>query len=162
LTSPSQRPRGQPSALVAALATNSEQIAGLCEDFTQLAPQYAIISFYETKSWPNTSTPIVDQMSARLYLPHEEPVPLDVIHTDLCRFSGDDDSSFTLTCARIQRAARGVAVPMTPAPVAAPSLVPLPKVTAEQNRFMPRVGSGDHRQLSTLNQYNFLIGSAKK
>lgn len=109
----SRRVRGQPSSLVTALTRNSRDIVDICEDFRHLARKYAIVSFYETKSWPGTTTPIVDRMSALMMLDHEDQVPMEANHTEMCRFDGDQDPGFLMTCKRIERAARGVQKPHT-------------------------------------------------
>ncbi|KAK3317310.1 Alpha/Beta hydrolase protein [Cercophora scortea] len=96
-----------PSPLVQALESNSTDIADICEDFRHLARRYAIISFYETHAWPGTRAPIVDRMSALMMLDHEDQVPLEAHHLDLCRFADARDEGFRMTCRRIEMAAKG-------------------------------------------------------
>jgi hypothetical protein len=100
--------KGRYSELVDSLTRNSSYIANLCEDFRILPRRFAIVSFYETRVWPGTRAPIVDKTSALLYLEHEEPVPLDADHMNLCRFKNARDQSFQTTCWYIWRVAQGL------------------------------------------------------
>ncbi|KAK3689029.1 hypothetical protein B0T22DRAFT_375769, partial [Podospora appendiculata] len=102
---------GRPSLLVRALQRDSTAIADLCEDFRHLARRYAIFSFYETHAWPGSRAPIVDKMSALMMLDHEDQVPLEAHHLDLCRFADARDAGFRMTCRRIEMAAKGVQEP---------------------------------------------------
>lgn len=100
--------RGRPSKLVDALVHNSSELSNISEDFRALARQFAIVSFYETEAWPGTHAPIVDRMSSAMFLDHEEQIPLEANHMDLCRFEGEADLKFWLVCRRIQQVAKGV------------------------------------------------------
>ncbi|KAK3314382.1 hypothetical protein B0H66DRAFT_607606 [Apodospora peruviana] len=104
---PPARGRSRVSALVEALETNSKDIAGICEDFRCRARNYAIVSFFETFAWPGTSSTIVGRMSALMNLDHEDQVPLDAHHMDLCRFESERDPAFKRTYLRIKKAAKG-------------------------------------------------------
>lgn len=99
---------GRPSKLVDALAHNSSDLSNVTEDFRFLARQFAIVSFYETEAWPGTHAPIVDRMSSTMFLDHEEQIPLEANHMDLCRFEGEADLKFRLVSRRIQQVAKGV------------------------------------------------------
>ncbi|KAK3900046.1 hypothetical protein C8A05DRAFT_17604 [Staphylotrichum tortipilum] len=99
--------KGRHSELVDSLTRNSPDIANLCEDFRFLARRFAIVSFYENRMWPGTRAPIVDKTSALLFLEHEEPVPLDADHMNLCRFEDAEDQGFQTTCWYISRVAQG-------------------------------------------------------
>lgn len=100
--------KGRWSELVDSLTRNSSDISNICEDFRFLARRFAIVSFYETKTWPGTGALIVDKTSARMFLEHEEQVPLDADHLSLCRFESADDPGFRTTCWYISRVARGL------------------------------------------------------
>ncbi|GAB1316536.1 DUF676 domain-containing protein (Fragment) [Madurella fahalii] len=104
--------KGGASALVEAMTSNSSDIADICEDFRHLSCRYAIVSFYETRAWPGTGKPIVDKMSSLMHLDHEDQVPLEANHVELCRFESEDDEGFKRTVKRITRAARGMPNPM--------------------------------------------------
>ncbi|KAL8400455.1 hypothetical protein RB594_000734 [Gaeumannomyces avenae] len=100
--------RGRRSELVDSLTSSSPEISNICEDFRFMARRFAIVSFYETEAWPGTRDPIVDKMSARMNLEHEEQVPLAADHLNLCRFESAADPGFRTTCWHIARIARGL------------------------------------------------------
>lgn len=51
---------------------------------------------------------IVDKLSARMNLEHEEWVPLAANHLDICRFENAEDQGFRMTCGYIARIAQGL------------------------------------------------------
>ena len=90
---------------------NSSYLSDICEDFRFIARKFAIVSFYETEIWPGTRGPVVDRMSSCMYVEHEEQIPLEANHMDLCRFEDAQDPKFKLTCYYIKRVARGIGKP---------------------------------------------------
>lgn len=61
------------------------------------------MSFYETRTLPGTRSTVVDKMSALMHLEHEEWVPLDADHINLCRFADPQDWGFRITSRCILR-----------------------------------------------------------
>ncbi|KAL1836741.1 hypothetical protein VTJ49DRAFT_4716 [Mycothermus thermophilus] len=97
--------RGRYHPLVDALVRGSTEISDLCEDFKFLAPRFQIASFYETRKWPGTNRPILDKLSALMFVACEESMPLDKHHVEICRFWGAEDDGFRHTCDFIMRMA---------------------------------------------------------
>ncbi|KAL2118825.1 hypothetical protein VTJ04DRAFT_5784 [Mycothermus thermophilus] len=89
------------------LAYDSSDIKNLVEDFDCLARRFPIACFYETATWLGTDKTIVDKMSARMFLPMEETVPVDKNHVEMCRFQNADEPGFRYTCDFIERMASG-------------------------------------------------------
>jgi hypothetical protein len=88
---------------VDSLVSNSLEIQALCDEFRHLADGYRILSFYETALIPGARRPVVDQMSAVIGLPHEEPMPLARHHADMVRFEGDGDPAFLAVCRHLEQ-----------------------------------------------------------
>ncbi|KAL8296868.1 hypothetical protein RB600_002066 [Gaeumannomyces tritici] len=100
--------KGRPSQLVDSLTKNSSDISNTHEDFRFLARRFAIVSFYETMALPGTKAPVVDKLSSRMHLEHEEQVPMAADHLGLCRFNDASDPGFRTTCWYIKRVAQGL------------------------------------------------------
>ncbi|EJT79104.1 hypothetical protein GGTG_04193 [Gaeumannomyces tritici R3-111a-1] len=100
--------KGRPSQLVDSLTKNSSDISNLHEDFRFLARRFAIVSFYETMALPGTKALVVDKLSSRMHLEHEEQVPMAADHLGLCRFNDASDPGFRTTCWYIKRVAQGL------------------------------------------------------
>jgi hypothetical protein len=71
-----------------------------------LVSNFGIVSFYETQMWPGTSAALVEKTAARMHLEHEEWVPLDANHVNICRFEGSQDWGFKITSRYIARFAQ--------------------------------------------------------
>ncbi|KAJ8130022.1 hypothetical protein O1611_g3609 [Lasiodiplodia mahajangana] len=98
--------RHPPARQLKLLQTHSEGLYRINEDFLPIAPQYAIVSFYEEYAYKIWGKVIVDKDSAIMGLQHEETMMLSGTHTSMCRFSVDD-SQFDPVWRRIKRAAEG-------------------------------------------------------
>ncbi|KAK0706163.1 hypothetical protein B0T26DRAFT_602542, partial [Lasiosphaeria miniovina] len=86
--------RGQASLLLAAMIRDSGDLAEISEDFTEVAPKYKIISFFEMVTWQNTGELIVDMTSARLDIHGERVVGVNADHLGICRFADENNMTF--------------------------------------------------------------------
>jgi hypothetical protein len=102
------RMRSGQAKFVDSLTRHSPDISNICEDFRFLARRFAIVSFYETELWPGTHAPILERMDCLMQLEHEEQVPLQANHLNLCRFRDKQDSGFILSCRYIAQIAQGI------------------------------------------------------
>ncbi|KAK4032075.1 Alpha/Beta hydrolase protein [Parachaetomium inaequale] len=100
--------RSSHTKLVDSLTRHSPDISNICEDFRFLARRFAIVSFYETEVWPGTRAPILERMNSLMHLEHEEQVPLEANHVNLCRFRDAHDSGFMLSCRYIAQISQGI------------------------------------------------------
>ncbi len=92
---------------------DSDALADVNEKFRQIAPDYAISSFYETVHWPGTDTCIIDKTAARMQIDHEKEMPLAADHAAMCCFGSIEDIDFNIVCDHILKAAGIEAVDAT-------------------------------------------------
>ena len=125
------RARGRRAGLVESLQRNSRDLIDINNKFPQLAPNYAITSFYETKCWPNTESCIVEKMAAVTEESGDASVPADGDHASMCHFDSDEDLTFEVVCSKIREAACLGTADATPSVVGPPAIAAL---AADQNR----------------------------
>ncbi|KAK0729542.1 hypothetical protein B0H67DRAFT_524503 [Lasiosphaeris hirsuta] len=133
--------RGEMSPLVDALMRNSKDISDISEDFIFLSRKYALINFYETHVFPGTNKPIVEQMDATMRLDHENALPINSDHMNMCRFKDADDAGFQNTYRRIKEASLGGP---NQAPIGMPGQIPMGMPNPMQMGGMPPYMQGMH------------------
>ncbi|KAI9155676.1 Ankyrin-3 [Paramyrothecium foliicola] len=92
--------------LIKDLRNNSGLLMDVSEDFRSIANEYKIVSFYEADKVPRLNSVVVAKYSAVLELPlNEEASPLGGDHSEICKFSGEEDARFETVWKAIKRVA---------------------------------------------------------
>ncbi len=120
---------------------DSDALADVNEKFRQIAPNYAISSFYETVHWPGTDTCIVDKTAARMQIDHEKETPLAADHAAMCCFSSIEDMDFNIVCDHILKATGIEAVDATSS--ANPTATGVPIGSREENHCEVAVAAAE-------------------
>lgn len=90
-------PITDPMRFIAELATGSQTLERLNEQFRHVAPNLQIISFYETRPtpiWKKTQIMVLEKDSSVLGYPGEVSRPLDADHHGVCKFDSITDPRY--------------------------------------------------------------------